>query len=213
MPTDDADAATPAAAAATRRAPPAYDWSPGNLSAAAWLAWDDAGLYLAARVRDDRHVPLGEDARLAQGDSLVLALQPAARATGPAADARAFLLVLSAARPSAGGAPHILYRPKNHAGGLAPGHLSRDSSNCDIAIRRDDTAGETTYELFLPWSELGGLRPSIGEKAGLALQLNDNDGDGLAASMTWGDGFPPGWSPSRFGILTLLPQPGNKSGE
>ncbi|MDR2673530.1 MAG: hypothetical protein LBC18_01330, partial [Opitutaceae bacterium] len=185
---------------------PGYAPSPANLSAAAWLAWDNAGLYLAARVRDDHHHPLDTDAQLTQGDSLVLALQPAGRATGPAADARAFALVLSAAPPAGGGgASHILYRPAEYSGGLSSGHLARDSSNCDIAIARDDTAGVTTYELFLPWSELGGILPAVGGKTGLALQLNDNDGDGLAASMSWGAGLPPGWNPALFGLLTLLP--------
>ncbi|MFH1496240.1 MAG: hypothetical protein ABII82_00305 [Verrucomicrobiota bacterium] len=112
------------------------------------------------------------------------------------------MLLLSDARPAAGGGKHILYRPREYAGGLALGHLARDSSVYDLAVARED--GVTTYELFMPWSELGGLRPAVGEKFGLSLQLNDNDGARLAAAMTWGEGISPDWSPSRFGVVTLV---------
>ncbi|MFH1496238.1 MAG: sugar-binding protein, partial [Verrucomicrobiota bacterium] len=180
--------------------PAAYAWTPANLSGAAWFTWDDDGLYLAARVRDDLHRPLGADALLDQGDSLILAIHPENRA--PGADARAFAYVVSAAPPLVGGGSHTLYRPIGYAGGNSSGHLARDSSVYNLAVRRAD--GFTTYELFMPWDELGG-RFGAGDKLGLSLTLHDNDGgDARAASMSWGEGNLPGWDPTRFGVLTLI---------
>jgi hypothetical protein len=64
--------------------------------------------------------------------------------------------------------------------------------------------GRCVYELRLPWSELGGIAPAFGGRVGLSLQLNDNDGSGLAAQMAWGGGLSPTWSPPAFGRLTLV---------
>ncbi len=179
----------------------AYRWSPENLSGAGWLQWDDTGLYLAVRVRDDRHQSFSDDAWLADGDSLVIAIHPGNRAPGE--DHRAFAYTVSSARPGAGGGAHTLYRDHNYAGGLTAGHLARDSSVYKLAVRTDEP-GFTTYELFMPWSELGGIVPEIGAKFGLTLQLNDNDGAGRAAIMSFGEGVHPHWTPARFGVATLV---------
>jgi hypothetical protein len=58
-----------------------------------------------------------------------------------------------------------------------------------MAVHREGTL--TTYELMIPWHELGGIMPTFGTKFGISLQLNDNDGYGRVASMTWGDGLEP----------------------
>jgi len=69
------------------------------------------------------------------------------------------------------------------------------------AIRREGAF--TTYELRLPFTELGGLRPAVGGKMGLSIQVNDNDGKGLAARMNWGGGISPSWRPGGFGVVTF----------
>lgn len=181
-----------------------YRWVPENLSGAGWLQWDASGLYLAARVRDDHHETFADEARLSEGDSLVVAIHPGNRAAGE--DHRAFAYTVSAARPGAGGGAHTLYRDSRYAGGLSSGHLARDSSVYKLAVRRDEAAGITDYELFMPWSELGGIAPEVGAKFGLSLQLNDSDGAGRAAVMSFGEGLHPHWEPMRFGVATLLGQ-------
>ena len=35
-------------------------------------------------------------------------------------------------------------------------------------------------------------------------QLNDNNGKGRKAWMTWGGGLHPAWQPTRFGVVTLV---------
>jgi hypothetical protein len=72
----------------------------------------------------------------------------------------------------------------------------------EFSVKRQGTL--TTYELRIPWSELGGVTSNFGSKFGLSLQLNDNDGAGHGAAMTWGDGLQPTWHPRNFGVSTLV---------
>ena len=184
---------------------PSYNWSPSNLSAVGYLMWDPANLYVAIRVRDDVHHPAGSNAGVLEGDSAILGIDPTDRSPGGAA--RAFAYYLSAASPGGGSGRATLYRPAQHAGGLRAGQLLKDSSIYDMAIRRQ--GGYTTYEMRLPFTQLGGLRPTVGGKMGLSLQVNDNDGKGLAARMNWGDGISPSWRPSGFGVVTFTTNGGS----
>ena len=177
-----------------------YAWSPENLSGVAALAWDDANLYLALEVCDDVHAAKATGDAAVQDDGLVLAIHPQNRM--PGTDARAFAYYVSSASPGGGSGAHTLFRPKEHCGGLSAGQLCKDSSVYEMAIAAGQ--GRCTYELRVPFAELGGVRPGVGTKCGLSLQLNDNDGGGPAARMDWGGGLAPAWRPSRFGVLTLV---------
>ncbi len=78
--------------------------------------------------------------------------------------------------------------------------MARDSSIYELAIKRD--GDRTLYEARLPWSELG-ASGRLGTKLGLSLQLNDNDGKGRAAIISWGGGHPRMGPSPAFGVLTL----------
>jgi len=177
-----------------------YEWTPQNLMAAAYLMWDDSYLYVAVDARDDVHKEAGSGASVTEGDSLVLAFDPTGR--GPQAAAKAFEYYISSAVPGGGSGLHTIYRPEQHCGGLRSGHLFRDSSVYEMAIAR--SPARCVYELRIPWSELGGAKPAFGAKLGFSVQLNDNDGRGLAAHMNWGGGISPAWRPSDFGLVTFV---------
>lgn len=183
------------------RLDPAYRPTADNLSGVAWLRWDEDSLYLAARLRDDRHVAQTTGEATTQGDSLTLALDPSNR--GPESSRRAFCYLLSSASPGGGSGRQTLYRPPTRSGGLSSGQLAKDSSVYSLAILRGE--GVTVYELRMPWKELGAVTPDVGTRLGLSLSAFDNDGAGPAAAMGWGEGLLPAWAPQRLGVLTLVP--------
>ena len=177
-----------------------YEWSPQNFSGVAYLQWDNDSLYLAVEVLDNVHAAEGRNEDVLRGDSVILALHPANRLPGQ--DAKAFAYYISAASPGGGSGQHTLYRPADKSGGLTTGSLAQDSSIYELAIRHAN--GKTTYELRMPFSQLGGIRPALGAKIGGSLQLNDNDGNGPAATMNWGGGLRPVWHPEEFGVVTFV---------
>ena len=177
---------------------PAYATSAANLRGIVRMAWDGKNLYLAAEVSDDQQKTATGDEAI-DGDSLVLALHPGNRAEGH--DAKAFQFTLSNCPPGGGSGLITLYRPVHRAGGLSSGQLARDSSLYELTIKRSGTT--TVYELRMPWTELG-MQGRFGAKLGCSLQLNDNDGKGRAALISWGDGLHPTWSPTHLGALTLV---------
>ncbi|MBM4082670.1 MAG: hypothetical protein FJ278_23390, partial [Planctomycetes bacterium] len=180
-----------------------YAWTPDNLSAVGYLAWDDRNLYVAFQVRDDVHHATGtgqaDGAAFLEGDSLVLGIDPTKRA--PDAASKAFAYYLSAAVPGGGSGMHTLLRPKEHSGGRTTGHLFRDSSIYDMAVAVGK--GVCVYELRIPLTELG-VPGALGTKLGLSIQLNDNDGKGRVAQMNWGGGLHPNWFPGNFGVVTFV---------
>ncbi len=180
-----------------------YDWSPDNLAGIARFRWDDQALYMAVEVIDDQHVipPAGSGEKASEGDSITLAIQPSILEAE--SSEKAFAYIISAASPGGGSGHHTLYRPASRAGGLSSGELAKDSSNYDLAIRRDGRF--TRYEVRLPWSELGVTQPRPGSQIGLSLQLHDRDEADRSASMLWGEGLSPTWQPKMFGVLTLTP--------
>jgi hypothetical protein len=177
---------------------PKYAWTPDNLSGIAWALWGTRDLFLAVRVRDDRHVPAASPPT--SGDCLRIGLHPFNRA--PGTDDRAVEYVVSSAPPGGGSGAYTLYRPEGRSAGLRHGHLFRDSSVYDLSIARSE--GWTTYMLRIPFAELRGFRRAMGAKLGFSLELVDSDGRGPAARMNWGGGLSPGWRPASFGVLTLV---------
>jgi len=175
-----------------------YRWTPENLSGVAYLAWQGDSLYVALEVLDQVHHPAGDDEMVIEGDSVILAFDPTNRSSTAASQSSAYYV---SARKPGGSGTHTLWRASQHTGGRPAGHLARDSSVCEIAVKAE--GGRCVYELRIPWSELG-ISPAFGGKFGFAVQLNDNDGHGPAAQMNWGGGLSPAWSPAGFGVVTLV---------
>ena len=151
------------------------------------------------QVLDNIHHPAGDGETVIAGDSVILAFDPTNRSPGAAAKSCAYYV--SSQKPAGGSGRHTLFRPRSRSGGRPSGHLARDSSVREIAVRMNPKG--CVYELCIPWSELG-VTPVFGGKFGFAIQLNDDDGQGLAAHMNWGGGLSPTWRPASFGVITLV---------
>ena len=180
-----------------------YTWSPDNLSGVGYLMWDETNLYAAFRVQDDLNYTTGSDRldaeEFIQGDSLILGIDPTHR--GPDADTKSFAYYISSATPGSGSGTHTIIRPSLYSGGRQSGHLFKDSSIYDIAVKTEH--GICTYELQIPLREIG-IYGNLGTKMGLSIQINDNDGNGRVAQVNWGDGLYPKWSPNIFGVVTFV---------
>lgn len=178
-----------------------YNWTPQNLSGIARIAWDEQGLLLCAWVRDDRHHPSPIQDNTTTGDALFIALHPAN--CQPGTEALASQWILSSASPGGGSGGQTLYRPVGRSGGKPAGQLAKDSSVYEMKVGRKEDC--TTYEIRIPWSEVGIAKPAPGLKLGLSLRLLDSDGGSAQGAMSWGAGISPRWAPSAFGRLILKP--------
>ncbi len=134
-----------------------------------------------------------------EGDSVILAFDPTYRSREAAN--LSFAYYVSSQKPAGGSGSHTLWRPRQHAGGRPPGHLARDSSVLEIAVKAEGP--RCVYELKIPWTEVG-ISPFFGAKFGFSIQSTDNDGEGPAAQMSWGGGLAPNWRPANFGAITLI---------
>lgn len=179
---------------------PGFQWTPSKLNGVAYLNWDDKNLYVAVDVLDDAPHPAGEGETVTQGDSVTLAFDPTAGS--PDGARRGFALYASSQKPAGGSGTVTLWRSRQHSGGLPAGHMARDSSVCEIAIRPEP--GRCRYEMRLPFSVLGGVTPGFGGKLGFSMQLTGGGAAGPAARMTWGGGLSPSWSPGDFGRVTFV---------
>ena len=175
------------------------DASPDG-SAEGWVAAGDEDILLHVVVRDDVHHNDKSGADIWNGDALQLgidargdgsgSMDPKTRAMfGPDDAAMTFALT------SKGPAGWVHFSQGGALHDALPANL--------FSIRRDEPAKTTTYDIHLPWKMLStapGLYPTIG----LAVQINDDDGDGRPQRRLYfgrgADGVP---APGLFQRLAL----------
>lgn len=144
-----------------------------DVSAIAFLLWDEKALYFAAAVRDEWHRPLDATSlRLSEiplADSIVLTFDPArdTRSIGPdpgRADDREFWLADEAGREVVQwdrlrGSARVLKQPAR------------------AVVLHDKEQGLTTYEVRIPWREIlpAGKPPEAGRVVDAQIVINDFD--------------------------------------
>jgi len=146
-----------------------------DLSAQIRYVWDDAFLYVAVTVRDNIAGPaITADAALWRMDGLQFLVDPVR--TG-------------AQKPG-----KYEYSVGRGAKGIqAWCTLSADARNTagsvgdlQVAIHNDQAGtGNVTYEVAIPWSRLAPFTPLAGNNLGFTLIVNDDDGPGRDAFITW----------------------------
>jgi hypothetical protein len=160
-----------------------YFKGPVDLSARWAARWDETCLYLFFRVLDDVfHQPYGGD-MLWNGDSVRFTVDPTPDETDAGiqpvprdpASFQAFDVGLSPAGPQ-------LYRNYD-ACGLRPGPVA--SAKVSVARRPDGVS----YELAVPWEEIGRVRPEPGGWVQMSIVFDDSDGHGRKTWINWFGGL------------------------
>lgn len=165
-----------------------------DLSAEVYLAWDDKALYFAARVRDDVLKNDSGKESIWSGDSVQIAFDPQNDALkmapeGYGDDDREFSF----------GYSEQLQGPAIYRSWPVPG----GEPQVELAVKREGDC--LLYELALPFTELGSLKPEHGQVFGFNFVVNDRDvGGGVDYWMGLTSGICGGKDPAAFREFVLV---------
>lgn len=171
---------------------PAGEWHGINdLSGRIMSAWNNNYLYLAVAVTDDKHhQPYSGSGPVFDGDSIQIGIDTLNNKS-IIYDNDDYEIALSL---SAKGPELTAY--------VAP--LGGDGLKADAELSITRRGKDLVYEVGIPWKSLG-LTPVPGQKIGLSLLVNDNDGKGRKGFIQWTEGVGQRKEPKKFGTLVLLP--------
>jgi hypothetical protein len=173
------------------------DRGPADLSAQVALAWDEAGLHLAVAVADDvRAGPPADPALLWRSDSLQVYLDPRDAAQGGRRGCSRGDAVWLLGPDRAGGTVCRLERnPGDRYVGAENAETGPDPL---LQARWQASAGGWSARLLIPPAAMPGLRLEPGARCGLALLINDDDGEGrkpgLVLGASGGEPYEQPWS-------------------
>ena len=167
---------------------------PADLSASAFVQWDETHFYFACDVVDDVFVQNNAAPEMWRGDSVQFALStrrntPFGQAGYGAGD-HEFGMALLRTGPT-------LIRfagPNARPGGTVPGAA--------IVVRRN--GDHTYYEASIPWSQITGNAPDPESVFGISVLVNDCDGQ-ERGTIAWGGGMAGVKRPGQFPPLRLVP--------
>jgi hypothetical protein len=147
---------------------------PQDLSGTVQFLWDDKYLYVGVKMVDDVFANNKTDGDLWAGDGLQFMVDPARDTTekpgkydlgaaitkkGP----QAWCFLSADPRGPAGEAKEIVVSGK----------------------RANAERGDMTYVVAIPWSRVAPFQPAVGANLGMCVTINEDDGPGRAAFMTW----------------------------
>lgn len=135
-----------------------------NLSATAYMLWDDDSLHVGVEVRDDTYVP-GRRNILWDGDSLQLVLVPDPENISQARDPRRHELIFGLVDNEAVGIR------RHTVAGLSAGEITNE----DMAITITRMSWGMVYILHIPWDQLVGISPAADTAIAIGLAINDAD--------------------------------------
>ncbi|WP_081735411.1 alpha/beta hydrolase fold domain-containing protein [Paenibacillus gorillae] len=163
--------------------------SPDNFGGQGWISWDKDHVYLAVQMKDEHHVQREAPFNIYLGDSLQFSF----RVTN---ESGSFLGV-----HEFGAALHDNGSPMTFRWLSPPSFKVGEIDDLKTGIRHKD--GTTTYELALPWEELGVTEPLEGQQLKFSLLVNNNDGQGRMGWIEYNSGI--GYKDAdAFGDLFLV---------
>lgn len=176
---------------------PSPDWTgPADLSADIRYLWDDDFLYVAVQVTDDKTGGLKADDQIWAQDGLQFLIDP---------------VRTSSQKP--GKYDYSVAVGKNgpqtwcnlSADGEAP---TGNVPAVKVAEKRaGDGTATRTYEIAFPWSRIAPFKPAPGGDLGLTLIVNEDDGNGRDAFMTWFGNAHSKQVDTVGDLILLAPQP------
>jgi len=179
--------------------PTAYHGA-ADCSAQFMTAWDDRFLYLAVQVQDDVFLQTHNGTAVWSQDNLQLGLDPAPAASGDFNPLVGFYgkrtyeygLTLTPNGPQVW--RWLSGDPENRPG---------EALTTEVRLAAAKTTNGVTYEAAFPWTSLGVQKLAAGQQLGLALAVNDDDGEGRKAIL-WFDGIVHSKDPRQYGRITLV---------
>lgn len=164
-----------------------------DLSAVAYLGWNDEGFYFAAEVQDNVQRQLQTEVNIWQGDCIQFSIDAAFnRSSRYDGDDYEYGLALTPAGPQV------------QRWAAATGHSTGLVANAKVAVVRDEAAKVTRYEVALPASEVAPAVLAGGTSVGFSWMINEDDGEGRAGWAEWTGGIGASKNPSLYGQLVFL---------
>jgi hypothetical protein len=150
---------------------------PDDLSGKLRFLWDDKYLYIGVQVVDDIFVNRGQDDSLWTGDSLQFLVDPA---RDKSVKKGRYDISLGLGLKGAQAWCHQSADVRM---------LEGEIKNMGLGIKRlDPKNGNMNYEIAIPWQDIVPFQPGAGHDLGLAMIINENDGEGRAGFMGWFSG-------------------------
>ncbi|WP_269537171.1 sugar-binding protein [Cerasicoccus fimbriatus] len=147
---------------------------PQDLSAKIRYLWDEDFLYVSVQVTDDIAGPLNfADSNLWRMDGLQFLVDPA---RGQLEKPGKYEYSISR------GAKGVQAWCTLSASSDVP---TGPVSSIRAGVQRDQDQSMTTYEIAIPWPRLAPFEPKAYRDLGLTLIINEDDGNGRDAFMTW----------------------------
>jgi len=156
---------------------PTQDWTGADdLSAEIRYLWDDQYLYVSVKVKDDvAGKILHADGGLWKQDGLQFLVDPMRTS-----ERKVGKYEYSIGEGTRGAQVWCTLS----ADGAAP---AGNAPEVKVAIHREgrEGSGDATYEIAIPWQRLAPFKPEAGGNLGFTLIVNEDDGHGRDAFMTW----------------------------
>ena len=167
---------------------------PDDLSAEAWLGWDQNNFYFAARVKDNLHFNTKTGAAIWDGDAVQFGFDMRGNAQDNGGYDRSDDYECCLALTQSGMQFFRWVAPEGkRTGGL---------KEARAAVTRTD--GGTNYELAIPWAELAPFRPQTGSVFKMSFAVIDDDsGNGYKNYIELTPGIVGGKNPSCFKNIIL----------